>query len=635
MKRRRARKEKLAIELFPFLAVLICTLGVLIVLLVISVKSADVQANNDRQAQQDRFDKQSEKIQQLTGQLDDLETKIEVVSLNRPDGLEGLSKSREYRGHLEAEIRRLKEQVVSLDQALAQMESSDPVEIDVDKTKGEIELLNQKILLAEKELEKKRKEIQANAKVTYSIVPHAGNGGTFRRPIFIECRADSITIQPLGIELHSEDFVLPLGPGNPLDAGVLAIREYWQKHQVSASDGNPYPLIVIRPDGSEGYAISRRALISWEDEFGYELVDADKELDFGKVDPELKSVVEAAISEARVRQQKMLVARRNPQTGSVQKAGFRTGHGGYSRGSSRSSDQRPGLTVSGTGGGFVVNSGWEELHNQSDGLAGSPKGFGANRNRTNFDGSDADRLKSGTGSMNAGFENNGVGSAKGSPATTSRGNQGANAQTESSQASIGSNYLASTATAQATQGGNQSDNSQRGSSQLGSSQLGSSQLGSSQTGQSAPSDSNRPGESGNRAPGGQQDENCENCNSPQLMYQQLSVAKSRGRDWAVPNKSGSTAYVRPIRIVCTESELEVMSPLGVEKRIPIGDRVEAAIDPLVNEIWRQIESWGIPGERSYWKPELRISVMAGGENNFEKLRGLLFDSGVQVTESER
>jgi hypothetical protein len=119
------------------------------------------------------------------------------------------------------------------------------------------------------------------------------------------------------------------------------------------------------------------------------------------------------------------------------------------------------------------------------------------------------------------------------------------------------------------------------------------------------------------------------------MYQQMSVAKSRGQDWAVPNKSGSTAYVRPIRIVCTESELEVMSPLGVEKRIPIEDRMEAAIDPLVNEIWRQIESWGIPGERSYWKPELRISVMAGGENNFEKLRGLLFDSGVQVTESER
>jgi uncharacterized protein YlxW (UPF0749 family) len=45
MRRRRKKRSQLSVSLFPFLAVLICTLGVLIVMLVMAVKSADDQAN--------------------------------------------------------------------------------------------------------------------------------------------------------------------------------------------------------------------------------------------------------------------------------------------------------------------------------------------------------------------------------------------------------------------------------------------------------------------------------------------------------------------------------------------------------------------------------------------------------------
>ena len=88
-------------------------------------------------------------------------------------------------------------------------------------------------------------------------------------------------------------------------------------------------------------------------------------------------------------------------------------------------------------------------------------------------------------------------------------------------------------------------------------------------------------------------------------------------------------------MICGAGELEVRSALGTEKIIAINGDMRSAIDPLVNEIWQQIESWGISGSRSYWKPELRISVLRGGELNFEKLKRLLHDSGIVVKESSQ
>ena len=45
MRGRRTGKQTVGISLFPFLAVLICTMGTLIVLLVVMVQQARVQAN--------------------------------------------------------------------------------------------------------------------------------------------------------------------------------------------------------------------------------------------------------------------------------------------------------------------------------------------------------------------------------------------------------------------------------------------------------------------------------------------------------------------------------------------------------------------------------------------------------------
>jgi hypothetical protein len=594
---------------------------VLIVLLVLAVRSAEVQATEDQQAKQALENGQLNELKQLNSELDETELRIDLIRSSRPDTLERLNKSREYRGHLEAELRSLKSKIAELDDALASREEDLSPSRDSAESNQRIETLTQQILLAEEALETKRKASNSNAKVTYSIIPHEGTGGTFRRPIFIVCSKDAMTIEPLGIRLERSDFVPPLGPGNPLDAAVLAIREYWLKHDIDGANGSPYPLIIIRPDGAEGYAISRRAMTSWEDEFGYELVEAEKELNFGEADPQLKSLVESAVAEARMRQRSRLVARPTPPSMSVPTASARSGRG-YSK---SESDQRPGLTASGSNGGFVINSAWEEM-DQSAFAVGSPGSFKNTSGQSGSGNSEFEHPNSFGARMNPprgsadptgqlGFEDNHsldeIDSAGREKAGLSGGrNQGSqHAQTINSRAgSLGGT-------------GNQPgfDSSSRSSN----SSLSSDSISSSSPQNSA--DANA----------GSQQQSGESCPAP-LMFQHTNLAQHKGRNWAVPNKTpNATAYVRPIRVVCTATELEVRSPLGVEKRIPVGDDITQTVDPLINEIWRQIESWGMPGEKSYWKPELRISVITGGELNFEKLQGLLFESGIQVKETAK
>lgn len=607
MKRRRIKRKSLGVSLFPFLAVLICTLGVLIILLVLAVRSADVRAQKDQTTAADTEQQQRAELSKLEFENDLRLVAIEGMTSVRPDILEKLSGAREHRGHLESEIRELKKKVNELGRELMALQQSPPENIDHVAADLITAQLKQQILAASEELTTKRTESQTNAAVTYAIVPHAGSGGTFRRPIFIECTSDALVIQPLGIRLEKSEFLPPLSPGNMLDAALLAIREYWQRYDLDGTEGSPYPLLVVRPNGAETYALARHAMSSWEDEFGYELVEANKTLEFGKPDEQLAKQVQAVVDEARVRQQSVAAMRMAQHRAANQRAaamGHQLGRGS----SGRKSDQRPGLTASGNGGGFVANSNWRM--DKEDGAEGSFNGNGGAGNRDSFAqslGNSNDRhVGNGSGESGpfqlASTSRNGAGNSENVPGENDFGSTGGSMQAGTSLTTSG----ASTSATSSSSTGN---------------------VGGGAGGQTAQSNHSA------NANGGAGDSN-EACQTP-APYSNISLAKQRGKDWALPTRApGTTAYVRPIRVVCSGSDLEVRSALGVEKTIPIGAEFTDCVDPLVNEIWRQIESWGLSGERSYWKPELRISVVPGGELNFEKLRGALLESGVDVRESQ-
>ena len=62
MRRYSKHRENHSVSLFPFLAVLICTFGVLIVLLVLVVKAADHRAEASKKEVQDRNTAEKEEL---------------------------------------------------------------------------------------------------------------------------------------------------------------------------------------------------------------------------------------------------------------------------------------------------------------------------------------------------------------------------------------------------------------------------------------------------------------------------------------------------------------------------------------------------------------------------------------------
>src|SRR5690606_16954545 len=72
--------------------------------------------------------------------------------------------------------------------------------------------------------------------------------------------------------------------------------------------GEPYPLLLIRPDGIGAYYVARESLTSWGSEFGYELVDQDWNLEYPAPDPQLMAVITAAAEDARQRQRMLAAA---------------------------------------------------------------------------------------------------------------------------------------------------------------------------------------------------------------------------------------------------------------------------------------------------------------------------------------
>lgn len=323
MRRRRRKRISPSVSLFPFLAVLICTLGVLIMLLVLAVKSAGTEKANrdnavaaenarrhakqvelaaDIQRQQDeRKAEQAKIIAELEDEIDRRELLAEGFQDDRPKLRRQVAHARDYRAHLENEIANLEKQAAQLADQIKLLDS-DLSTIETSVEDDELQRLQQQVAAAEARLIEKRNSTVLVTQKKYSIVPYHGTGGTGRIPVFVECRGDGVILQPWNIRLSKADFYHPVSAGNPIDAALLAVKNYFRQHELADKDQRPYPLLVVRPEGAQAYGLARRSLVSWDDEFGYELVTADKELDFGTVDPQLQQAVATAVENSKLTQ---------------------------------------------------------------------------------------------------------------------------------------------------------------------------------------------------------------------------------------------------------------------------------------------------------------------------------------------
>jgi hypothetical protein len=305
--RRRAARSGPSISLFPFLAVLICTMGALVPLLLAMTRVARHQAESEALAKAAAEAVQHET--KLRTEREDVLWRIEQLKKCRRQTESQLAGARLELGHLEDHSRRLKAQLERYENTVRDLEN---IENSDRRKQGESEAdlqrVRDQIATTQQRVGETRREA-ANRNRSYAVVPYEGPNQTRRRPIYLECCADAVVLQPEGIRLTPADFEGPMGPGNPLAAALRAARErLLNDQQFDPKAGEPYPMLLVRAEGIGAYYAAREAMKSWGCDFGYELVDDDWKLAYPQPDQRLAETVRQAIDVARQTQARLIAA---------------------------------------------------------------------------------------------------------------------------------------------------------------------------------------------------------------------------------------------------------------------------------------------------------------------------------------
>lgn len=123
---------------------------------------------------------------------------------------------------------------------------------------------------------------QARGVEAYAVVPTLGPRGTWRQPVVLDCRERQVRLLPDGPTFGPMDWG---GGGVVARSSRMAAAVRRAAEQAAgkrSADGGPmvpYLLFLIRPDGIRSYYEARAALESLGIAFGYELVDADWEIE--------------------------------------------------------------------------------------------------------------------------------------------------------------------------------------------------------------------------------------------------------------------------------------------------------------------------------------------------------------------
>ena len=356
------------VTLFPFLAVLLCTIGALVLMLVVVSagirKDAVATAKQKQKAQfEDELPEQTEPPLSIvdavvespnedatdaSATLNDqaerrdrmpiepifaVEPPASPIKVTPPQTLAEIADLEKAARKLEAEVaaraKRLRSVNVKTHALRRQLRTvkaqQDDLQLAIirtanqraklDKSAGELRVENQQVI---EWLDESRKLIDEHkdqlVSPVHSIVPYDGQTGTVRRPIMIECAGDIVRFEAEQVEIPI-DVLQKFSPEqNPLAAGVEALFRYWMAKEQVADPGRrprkPYALILVRPSGAEAFSTAVFALDQMVGDFGYELVETDflYEVPETTVDAvrECRAAVEAEVRRGPVRSRRAL-----------------------------------------------------------------------------------------------------------------------------------------------------------------------------------------------------------------------------------------------------------------------------------------------------------------------------------------
>ena len=668
------------ISLFPFLAVLLCMMGALLVLLVLFSRSA--QHGETAEASQAR----EQLEQELELARDNLVWRREQLAGVRERTAADLATSRMQLAGIEENCRALEDEYSKLERIAAALESTTGV---VAADGASLRALEARLVSARESLEKARADSKTKPPA-YAVVPFAGRSGTHRRPLYIECCGDGVFLQPEGIRLSPSDFEGPPGPGNPLACALRAAREHMVASQGGTNDpaAQPYPLLLVRPSGVMAYYAAREAIQSWGSDFGYQLIDEDWTLTFPPPDPTLAQVERRAIEESRERLAWLAEVRPSrpakpprqyraaPTRGGVVAEGGPTvlgdqsrwdwannqaaaGAGGQAGGTGGSGDGSGSGNGSGSGGqrGGTHRSGSGGSDSGGDVILGGGGG-GSGRGRSGAGVNDGHDGQGGQGGQ-GGHDTQGAGGASDAGGSTA-GNMTAVGDRYSSTSRFGAGGAGSAAGGSGTSGGNQpgdgggqSGGAAGGGADGAGGGIAGGAAGGAAGGSAGGSASGSASAGGAAGGGGSQAGSAGGGGGPAMPgllaaggggpagqsggSASKSLSQSRGKNWAsLATQDHPIPLTRPIRLECSLHEFRLIDDSGrrVETRIPLPGDTAEAVDPLVRAVHARVNAWGIAGERMYWKPQLVLFETSDGRSRREDLERLLAESGIETRSSD-
>lgn len=324
------------VQLFPFLAVLVCVMGSLIFLLLATTKRmhdiavAEAQAN--WQAEQSPPDVAAAPLAPDPPRVDipasSLGDPTESVATNLPVNPPGelAAEPIEETKELEARLADLLKRRHELQGALRRQHALQTA------AQGKIEALQATVgesqtrlrgvlaqiasfkedLSAEQDLTALEQQIielrqklralqnrQTVGQTKFAVVPFDVRSGTTRRPILIECTDFGLRFLPEDVVITPQDLEGFTEQYNPLLAGARALMSYWTAWNMRQSHPDdkpePYVLLMVRPNGTVGYYVAMRMLSSLKQPHGYELIDESIELQPPPLDPEARRICREAV----------------------------------------------------------------------------------------------------------------------------------------------------------------------------------------------------------------------------------------------------------------------------------------------------------------------------------------------------
>ena len=629
---------------FTYLDVLVCTMGSLVLMLVMfserAKRAALAEAEKDEPpaasataatdttppADPDALARQFAEVRRRQAELDRA----------RAQAQEQLRDEQQRVSHLEEHQRRLEHELAKLHITLKQLEATEQQQVvDQDQAEKELERLRQLLKDTEARLADMREEDAGQR--SYAIVPYKGPNGTFRRPVYVECTREAIIVQPEGIRLTADDFGMPLGSGNPLAAAIRAAQE--ELNARARAGGvtelpDPYPLFIVRPDGIKAYEVALAATRTWDSDYGYEFVDADWKLTFPEADPRLAQIMTHAIDTARERQR--LLAMAAPSRYGTRLTG--TGGPGPGRGPGG------GGSVAGGYGGTVQQAGAfdGQASNPSAGgdsgtFADSVKGRPEMTSNSTAGGDRYNQLSTGSTAAGAG---NLAGEV--SPHGGSAGVEGGAASpTPGAVAATGGPGAPASGNATGGPSGSRPAQTPSGFDTAGAGY--SSTTGTPSPGQFDPhappaAANNVSVQRGVARAGGSQVNETNNAGAAVNVNGADSAARTRGVNWANKEANRRASPInRPIQLIVRPDQLTLIDMNAAPDPAALAGKVvsfhqpnEKVLDQLAASIREQTREWGLAGHGMYWRPTLVFQVAPGAERHAQRLAALMQDSGVDV-----